>query len=69
MMLSQKNAFTIGYGQPVAIKDNAHINILKKMTAQEKRDFILRDVKNGISIPTQDESDRSKAVRGRRVGV
>lgn len=69
MNLSQNNAFTIGYGisrEPV--KQTPYKKQLSRMeTAKAKRDFVLRNVRNGIVIGTQEENDRSKRIAERHL--
>ena len=71
--LSKNNAFTpnfctlTGEIRKPAKQTPYQRTLERQRTAAEARDFVLRNVKNGIHVTTQAESDRTRSITPRRL--
>lgn len=63
------NAFSLYYKPVLKLVPTPRETQLYAASKSQREKIVLSDAKNGISIPTQAQSDRSKRVAGRRIGL
>jgi hypothetical protein len=63
------NAFSKNYIPTIKLKATPKETQLHAASKAEREHMTLKDASNQISIPSQEASDRSRRVAGRRIGV